>query len=225
MQIIDETIKNLAVGLVEQNQLGSFNGIEVLVGSGEVNQVFLVSANDSKFVLRLNDLSELDRFKKEQWCIDATLANGIPGSRVIDIGEYNEYAYMFLEFIKGRNDRDILESNDFWYLLGKYLLKIHSINVKGFGENLDDILNGSRNQWTQYLNYNISSLNSSDVLIKMGVLNKNSSRSFKDLLESLSKKDFKFGLNHGDYSLSNIIVDDNSVPHVMKKRARNTIRY
>jgi len=86
---------------------------------------------------------------------------------------------------------------------------IHSIEVAGFGLKLEDLTQGdSRESWFEHLNYNIESLNGNDELIKLKVMTQSESRVIRAIFEDLKRKAFNFGLNHGDLSLKNVIVDD-----------------
>ena len=45
-------------------------------------------------------------------------------------------------------------------------------------------------------------------MLKLRVLNERQSRIIRTILEELKEQSFDFGLNHGDLSLKNVIVDD-----------------
>lgn len=201
--------------LANQLTSGSITNIKPITDKGEVNQVFLLETADQRTVLRVNKATELDRFNKEQWCAKMAHAGGVPVAQVLNIGTSNGYAYMLLEFIMGKNGGEIVSTPELWQTLGKYLRLIHEVPVAGFGEKLDDITSGNVEQWKQYLGYNITSLTEEDVLIKMGVLNISTSQKLSVLFKSLGTKNFTFGLNHGDYSLANIIIDEHAIPHVI----------
>jgi hypothetical protein len=88
--------------------------------------------------------------------------------------------------------------------------------VKGFGENVIDPVHGefqspshagSDGTWQGYVQYNINSLTEYDRLIKLGVITQMESQRVRKLFENLKKETFRFGLNHGDISLKNTIVN------------------
>lgn len=64
--------------------------------------------------------------------------------------------------------------------------------------------NGS---WQGYVQYNINSLTADDRLIELGVMTQMESQKVRKRFENLKKETFRFGLNHGDISLKNTIVN------------------
>lgn len=216
MQEIDEKILSLAQKVAREKLVSTLGSISQIHDKGEVNKVYVITLSDSrKYILRINSDSELERFRKEKWCADVTQAKGVPGAKVINTGTRHGMAYTLLEYVDGKNGADIEVTLNLWQQLGVYLKMIHSISTSGFGEGLEDIQNGSRKTWEGYLKYNIDSLDGDDELIKRGLLDAAISGQLRILFEGLSKNEFKFGLNHGDYSLSNIIVSPEGAPHVI----------
>lgn len=207
-------IEELASNLSAQHLVGSLKSIEPISG-GEVNKVFIIKSDTRAAVLRVNGLVELERFQKETWCIAQSAAVGVLGARVYEVNKTKDYAYMLIGYIEGSNGNKIVATPKLWEHLGEYLKLIHEIPVKGFGEKLDDIISGSKTQWAEYLRYNIESLGDDDKLISMGVLDSSISAKLSTIFLGLASSDFTFGLNHGDYSLANIIVDEKSLPHVI----------
>jgi aminoglycoside phosphotransferase (APT) family kinase protein len=188
-----------------------------IIGKGIINQVCVVETESRKVVVRMNDKDTFPSFIKEKWCIEQAAAVGIPGPEVLSIGIVDETAYMIQTFIYGDNgfDSTVLKS-DVWRQLGEYAKLIHSIQVKGFGENLIDPVHGefqspshagSDGSWQGYVQYNINSLTEYDRLIKLGVITQMESQRVRKLFENLKKETFRFGLNHGDISLKNTIVN------------------
>lgn len=184
-----------------------------ILGRGSVNKVFIVEAPNTKFVVRINDQKEsLEEYTKEAWCIDKAAVSGVPVATVIDVGVIEEHAYMVQAFIAGDEGRDSqLPRSHIWRELGTYARLIHSIEVAGFGLKLQDLTQGdSRESWFEYLNYNIERLNENDELIKLNVVTQSQSRIIRAIFEDLKGKPFNFGLNHGDLSLKNVIVDESA---------------
>lgn len=188
-----------------------------IIGKGIVNQVCLVETESDKVIVRMNDKGTYQSFIKEKWCIEHAAAVGIPGPEVLSIGIFNETAYMIQTFVDGDNGLDsTVFKSDIWMKLGEYAKRIHSTNVKGFGENLIDPIHGefqspshagSDGSWQGYLQYNINSLTENDRLIELGVITKKESKRIRNLFENLQKEKFRFGLCHGDISLKNTIVN------------------
>lgn len=188
-----------------------------IIGKGITNQVCVVETKSHKVVVRMNDKDTIPSFIKEKWCIEQAAAVGIPGPEVLSIGIVDETAYMIQTFIEGNNGLDsTVPRSDIWRQLGEYARHIHSIQVKGYGDNLIDPVHGefqspshagSDGSWQGYVQYNINSLTESDRLIELGVITQMESQRVRKLFENLKKETFRFGLNHGDLSIKNTIVN------------------
>jgi len=171
----------------------------------------MVEAPSAKLLVRISDQNEsLNEYRKEQWCIEKAALLGVAVAKVLDVGLSEEHAYMIQKYISGDEGRDTyFPKSDVWLELGRYASLIHSIEVAGFGLKLQDLIQGdSRESWLEYLNYNIDSLNDDDELIVLGVLTKSQSNVVSPIFADLKGESFDFGLNHGDLSLKNVIVDE-----------------
>jgi aminoglycoside phosphotransferase (APT) family kinase protein len=181
-----------------------------LIGKGSVNKVFIVETVNHKVVARMSDRAEaLEEYTKEAWCIEHAAARGIPVPSVISVGRCEGLAYIIQSYIAGDEGRDSPAPKlGIWRELGKYAKLIHSISVKGFGLKLSEMTQGdARKSWLRYLKYNIESLTEDDPLIKLKVLTRPQSKVIKAVFADLKRREFTFGLNHGDISLKNTIVD------------------
>jgi len=203
---INKVITDIIQGLNEQ-----VINILPVVGNGSVNQIFIITTDKEKLVIRLNHNRGFDEFIKEQWCINHASAKDVPGPKVIKIAELDGYSYMiqtFLEGVIGTNSE--IDKLMVWEEIGKYAKLIHSIPVPGFGldsaEIMESATNTSNQKLKRYLTYNIAGLNSQDKLLELRVLTGEQSKKVKSLFEELLQRQFTFGLNHGDLSLKNIIV-------------------
>jgi aminoglycoside phosphotransferase (APT) family kinase protein len=181
-----------------------------LIDKGSVNKVFIVEAVNHKVVVRMSDRVEaFDEYTKEAWCIEHAAARGVPVPSVISMGRCEGNAYVIQEYIAGDEGRDSpAPKSGIWRELGRYAKLIHSIGVKGFGLSLSEITQGDAGKsWLRYLQYNIESLSEDDPLIKLKVLTRPQSKVIKAVFAGLKGREFTFGLNHGDISLKNTIVD------------------
>jgi aminoglycoside phosphotransferase (APT) family kinase protein len=184
--------------------------ITPLIGKGSVNKVFIVEAVKHKVVARMSDRAEaLEEYAKEAWCIEHAAARGVPVPSVMSVGRSEGVAYLIQSYIAGDEGRDSpAPKPGIWRQLGKYARLIHSIGVKGFGLKLSDITQGdARKAWSRYLEYNIESLTEDDPLIKLKVLTRPQAKVIKAVFADLTGREFTFGLNHGDLSLKNTVVD------------------
>jgi len=189
-----------------------------LVGMGEVNKVFIVEAVNHKVVIRMSDRGEaFDEYTKEAWCIEHAAARGVPVPSVISVGQCEGNAYIIQSYIAGDNGRDSPAPKlGTWRELGKYARLVHSIGVSGFGIRMSEITGGdARKLWLRYLEYNIESLTENDPLIKLKVLTQPQSKLIRDVFSDLRGREFTFGLNHGDISLRNTIVDKRGTVHLI----------
>ena len=181
---------------------------------GSVNKVFIVETTGTKLVVRLSDNTEsLEEYEKEAWCIDRAAVLSVPVATVLDVGVIEQHAYMIQSYVEGVEGTDSLfPRSHIWRQLGKYARLIHSIGVAGFGLKLSGLTQGnSRESWLQYLNYNIESLDEHDELVKLKVLTPPQSKIIRGIFEELKGHSLEFGLNHGDLSLKNVIVNDGNV--------------
>ncbi|MDQ0233257.1 phosphotransferase [Metabacillus malikii] len=124
---------------------------------------------------------------------------------------------MIQTFVAGENGLDSVKPKpEIWRQLGMYASRIHTIPVKGYGENLADPTQGlfqspphagSDGSWLGYVNYNINSLTTDDRLLALDVITHSESNKIRKLFEALKTERFRFALNHGDLSLKNTIVN------------------
>lgn len=181
-----------------------------LIGKGSVNTVFIVETVSNKVIVRMSESNDaLDEYAKEAWCIEHAAARGVPVPSVISVGRCEGNAYIIQSYIAGDEGRDSPAPKlGIWRELGRYAKLIHSIGVAGFGLRLSEITQGdARKSWLRYLEYNIESLTENDPLIKLQVLTQLQSKFLKEVFADLKGREFTFGLNHGDISLKNTIVD------------------
>lgn len=140
-----------------------------------------------------------------------------PVANSLSAGRCEGHAYMIESYIAGDDGRDSPGPKlGIWRELGKYAKLIHSIGVYGFGETLSDITKGdARKSWLLYLESNIENLTENDPLIKLKVLTPMQSKLIRDAFGKLRGREFTFGLNHGDFSLRNTVVDHRGRVHLL----------
>jgi fructosamine-3-kinase len=185
--------------------------IEPIVGHGSVNQIFIVTTDKGKLVIRLNNDRGFDEFVKEKWCIEMAAAWGVKGPKVLKIGEMDNHSFMVQSYLEGVvGSLGDIDKTAVWEEIGRYAKLIHSIPVSGFGLASSELFssesNTSHEKWKRFVRYNIESLTPEDKLLGLGALSEEQSQKVKKLLEELIQKQFVFGLNHGDLSLKNVIV-------------------
>ena len=211
MLIMSEVLKTILSHAVSSRG-EAIIGLEPLADSGEVNSVFLVTTDSQKLVARVNQAQELARFQKEEWCINQAVRVGVRSPQVISVGSEGDTAYMLIEHVDGqRADKESVDQETVWRNLGQYAKQIHSVSVSGFGEELSDLTDGSLRKWDDYLAYNLVSLDGEDELQRRGIITGAGARQLQAHFKGLSETEFRFGLSHGDLSLTNAIMTDGEV--------------
>jgi aminoglycoside phosphotransferase (APT) family kinase protein len=189
---------------------------ERITNRGTVNEIYVVAGKSAKYILR-SDLRDttIDRFQKEKWCMEAAHEAGIPGPRVLGLGMRESRPYLLISYIEGTHGEDAHASKQFiWSKLGHYARKIHSIEVKGFGDNM--ILPGVfGDSWVRYLDYNISELTADDILLSLGLISPDESAALKNAFAALKNPRFNFGLIHGDLALRNTILASDETVYLL----------
>src|SRR6185295_8480803 len=172
-------MKEQAVKIIESYSNHKVIAINPIKNRGLVNQIYILETAAKKYVLR-GDLAEdnTDRFQKEMWCSQTAYEQGIFAPEVLTIGLNDGHPYMIMSYIDGTNADESFEKGKIWNTLGGYARKIHTIHVEGYGEEMS-APGVFRDRWLRYLEYNISSLTSSDKLIELGVITKKQSEHIK----------------------------------------------
>ncbi|MDP2630174.1 MAG: aminoglycoside phosphotransferase family protein [Candidatus Uhrbacteria bacterium] len=198
-----------------------------IVGEGACNINYLVEGPPARVVIKLSkpyrEYKAFEEYRKEKWCIQKAQERGIPTPKVLDVNQFESRSYQIQSYIEGTPVADLSGDSSFsqevlmkvWYALGEYAKKIHSVSVTGWGENLIDDTGKFADSWEKYVRYNIDSLGGEDELIKMGVLNEQTSRNVGRIFESLLAKNFTFGLCHNDIALRNTIVDSSGTIYLL----------
>ena len=189
---------------------GPAEGVTPVTGKGTVNKVFVAESSGRKVVVRMSDRpSAADEYAKEAWCIERAAALGVPVPAVLGVGRRGANAYIVESFVEGDEGRAGPAGRAaVWRALGTYARLVHSIAVPGLGLTMSEILEAdARESWARHLEYNIESLNADDPLLELEVISPAESGAARELFNGLRRREFTFGLNHGDLSLRNTIVD------------------
>ncbi len=192
--------------------------ITPLVGKGQVNTLFIVHSRSSQVVVRMNDAAQSRHtYAKEQWCLEQAAVRGIPSPTVLTHGLYDGVAYMLLTVLSGTNGEDSPRGTfPIWSTLGRYAQRTHTIPASGFGDLLADPHQGVfcaplhadfDGSWASFVTYNVDSLTDHDRLRTLGVLTQAQAKILRVQFDALLSRAFTFGLNHGDLSVKNTMVD------------------
>lgn len=191
--------------------------VSPIIDKGFVNRVYRAETEKFQFIVRINDANSFDEYKKEVWASEQAILKEIQTPKILKVGIFGNKTFTIQKFINGIEGRDFPGNKKFiWKKLGEYAQRIHKISVKGFGLSFRNMTqDDSKIEWLRYLNYNIESLNDEDELLKLNVLTKRQSQQARKIFEILKAREFNFGLNHGDLSLKNTIVDDAGIVHLL----------
>ena len=180
-----------------------------------VNDVVLVSCDDEQVVVRFNTIDALDEFRKEVWCIERAAEVRVGGPRVLGIGIDGRCAFLLESHVAGRRGDALsgTERHRVWHHIGHHLRRIHAVPVGGFGERLDDLAGDADHgaSWRGYLDFNLSALTPADPLLDLVGIDAATQARLRHTFESLRTATFRFGLSHGDPSLSNAILGGDGV--------------
>lgn len=174
---------------------------------GSVSRVFSVECNGQEFVIKLNtDSEKFVEFQKEEWCLKSASKLGIPSPEVWATGNMDEYAYLVLEKIPGKNGTlcSTEEKINIWKSLGRFAKTYQSIEKIPLPAYQETVFHAS---WNSYLAYNIAELNPSDPLLIQSVLSHQEHRQAREILISIEHS-FQLGLIHRDLSLRNVIFNE-----------------
>ncbi|HEX6185137.1 MAG TPA: aminoglycoside phosphotransferase family protein [Pyrinomonadaceae bacterium] len=204
----------LASAIVTETMGGPAARVTPVVGKGSVNKVFVAETSGGKVVVRVSDRPQAaDEYAKEAWCIERAAALGVHVPEVLGVGQRDGHAFIVESFVEGDEGRDSrADRADLWRVLGAYARLIHTVAVPGLGLTMAEITEGdARKEWSRHLEYNIESLTDDDPLLGLKVATREQSRAAREVFVWLRGREFVFGLNHGDLSLKNTIVDARGV--------------
>ncbi|MEM8887176.1 MAG: aminoglycoside phosphotransferase family protein [Bacteroidota bacterium] len=180
-------------------------------GLGSVNEIYAFDTAEGKYILRLNNFEEKQiEYRKEKFCLEAVGEMGIPGPKVLAMGQIEEHVYMIQNRLGGENAKEVGQEsrNKIWRALGTYARQFHEITkiedeaVKKQEFHAD---------WKARLTYNLKELNPSDSLLQLAYLQVEDHEAILSVLLALDKKDFKTGLVHGDLCPRNVLMEGENI--------------
>lgn len=182
--------------------------VRPIENKGTVNEVYILIGKFSKYVLRVDPHeTTTERFQKEKWCTEVAERLGVLGPAMFELGLEDGHPYTLTSYIDGLHGEEATHADRqlIWKALGQYTRQIHSVKVEGFGLDMASPAIFKDN-WTRYLDYNISSLTANDKLISLGLITSKESEILKVAFTELKAAPLNFGLAHGDIALRNTIL-------------------
>lgn len=213
-----EDLEATLVGAIAARLCGTSRDANVhKLGEGSNNTNYLAVGGDKKLVVKLSkphrEKGALDEYRKEAWCAGRARELDIATPEVLEFGRFDGRAFEVQSFVDGRApSASAAEST--WQTLGDYARRIHSITTAGWGRTLASDGRFAES-WTSHLAYNIAALTADDELIARGIFAAATSLRLRSELERLARRDFRFGLCHGDIALWNTLIDDSGRPWLL----------
>ncbi len=207
----DNTLAALAARIASHFWKQPVRDVTPIVGKGTQNHIFVVTNEQegARVVVRMSDDPGASRtYEKEQWCLAQAASHGVPGPVALALGRADNYSYLLLSFVEGVNGQDMTgDTTPLWRTLGQHIRRVHAVPVAGFGDDVDDLARSRPGEtWQRFVDYNIESLSDDDPLRRLGVLTAAEAGRVQSLFGALKRREFRFGLIHGDIALRNIVV-------------------
>jgi Ser/Thr protein kinase RdoA (MazF antagonist) len=208
----------MLAGAIAARRWGARSGVSVrTLGQGSNNTNYLAVGGNERVVIKLSrphrEGGALDEYRKESWCAGRARELGVATPEVLEFGVFDGRAFEVQSFVDGRTP-SASEAISTWQALGDYARRINSIPVAGWGRTL--VADGRfAESWTSHLEYNIAALRPDDELVARGFLTEASSRRLRNELERLLRRNFRFGLCHGDIALWNTLIDGSGRPWLL----------
>jgi Ser/Thr protein kinase RdoA (MazF antagonist) len=209
---------SVLAGAIATRLWGASRSVSVRnLGQGSNNTNYLAVGGNERVVIKLSrphrEGGALAEYRKESWCAGRTRELDVATPEVLEFGVFDRRAFEVRSFVDGRRP-SASEAISTWQALGDYARRIHSIPVAGWGRTL--VADGRfAESWTSHLEYNIAALRPDDELVARGILTEASSLGLRNELEHLRRRDFRFGLCHGDIALWNTLIDGSGRPWLL----------
>lgn len=182
-----------------------------ITGLGSVNRVFELEGELDSYMLRLNqDADKWLEYKKEAWCLEQTAVLGIPGPKVLGMGQYEDWVWMIQEKLPGLNGKLCPEADQprIWRQLGSYAAVFQQIDTVDDSEVKRNLLH---RDWVSRLRYNLGELSPQDSLLRQGIFTQKEQDVAIASLKRLEACNFTSGLVHGDLCPRNVLVDGETI--------------
>lgn len=135
---------------------------------------------------------------------------GIPSPEALAVGKENDRAFLLENRVPGVNGAySTLPRETLYRTLGAYARCIHARQTGGFGDSVTAFEGGGTNEgWQATIRYHLASLTAEDPLIALGVYSANHQDAIREAFTRLFRLPLRIGLNHGDLSPANTVVDE-----------------
>lgn len=202
--------------------------VKPILGKGRINRIFVVRAESRQIVVRINDLIPApdapEGYAKEQWCLEQTAAIGVPGPAVLQVGERDNHAFMVQSLVPGANAADVPAKQAMvWTELGRYARLMHNVDVSRASVEGQESASGlfsplsvtTHAAWLRCIQAGIDALTEAEDVLAGDVYPRNQTDDIVAGIEELKAVPFRAGLNHGDLSLTNAMIDSDGCVYLL----------
>ena len=217
---LDVTFMKTLQGVFEEELkkvLGNDLHVERMIplSGGDINEVFKLETNKASFCVKLNDaILYPEMFEKEARGLDQLRQSSFRVPMVITSGNYNEYAFLILEYIESK-----APSEHFWKQFAENLADLHSIHGEAFGWKEDNYIgtlvqtNRNNISWAQFL-FNERLKPMVKKAVEKGLMN-SQDLFYLEKIHSLTDELYgssRSSLIHGDLWSGNYMSDEKGAP-------------
>ncbi len=210
--------ESVLAGAIAARRWGARTGVSVRpLGQGSNNTLYLAVGGNERLVIKLSrphrEAAALDEYRKEAWCAGRARELDVATPEVLECGVFDGRAFQVQSFVDGRAP-SASQALSTWQALGGYRaahqfdpccrMGPHPRGRRPLRRKLDGAPRlqhrGPR---------------PGDELVARGFLTEASSLRLRGELEHLARRDFRFGLCHGDIALWNTLIDGSGRPWLL----------
>jgi len=209
---------NNLIEKISRKHFGSIpTRIKPVLNKGKINETYNVTIDSTSYIFRFNKKDYLNSYQKEWYCINKAKTVGVPVSEVYFVGTEDEFSYIILNYVEGINGTETPEDmhSGIYKTLGKYARKFNSIEVKGFGRNVKNEVEGFFENWNTFYSEKIKNIFSDNLLMKKGILTVEQSEIIKNRLLGIKNLRIAPKLCHGNLHISNSIISSDGIVYLI----------
>ena len=176
------------------------------------DQKFIVVTEDKKYLLRLVDITNKQRYVEHAELLKQSADINIPTHRLNAHGEClnGMYYFLLLDWIDGSDAREIIkdytldEQYDFGFKAGIILSKIHNFKL------VNESTESWSNRYNRKIDTKIKMYKDCEIKYNKGHLLMDVISNYRYLLDNTKNVQ-----HHGDYHIGNMLIDNNNKLHII----------
>lgn len=180
---------------------------------GLTNSVWTMTVAGDRYVVRTHeDATQLERYRKEHWAMDAARAAGVATPRVFEVGLADDRPFMIAEYVNGTDARHAKDRHAMLELLGATAARLHTVRTHGFGESFDWSMNvlSRHDAWRDWLAHGFDVERRLDALLRRRMIDAPAANRLRTIARAMGRWNRRPVLHHGDLRLKNMLVDESS---------------